>query len=110
MEAGQDLPGRKVERAGCKRPQRLSRASRRGDGKTARTLQRRVLQAWDARLLATRRVTQDNRGKNTAGVDGVQALTPSQRLQLSPQLTLALKATPVRRVWIATPGTAAQRP
>ena len=55
-------------------------------------------------------MTQDTRGKNTAGVDGVKSLTPPQRLRLAHQLTLHLKATPVRRVWIPKPGTAEQRP
>ena len=31
-------------------------------------------------------VTQDNRGKRTAGVDGVASLTPQQRLALAEQL------------------------
>jgi len=68
------------------------------------------MKSWYAKLLATRRVTQDTRGKNTAGVDGVKSLTPPQRLRLAHELTLHLKATPVRRVWIPTPGTTEQRP
>lgn len=110
MDAWQDIPWRKIERAVFKLQQRISRASRRGDVKTVRTLRRLVMKSWYARRLATRRVTQDNRGKNTAGVDGVKSLTPPQRLRLSHQLTLDLKATPVRRVRIPKPGTEEQRP
>ncbi|MGH8055991.1 MAG: reverse transcriptase domain-containing protein [Candidatus Entotheonellia bacterium] len=110
MYAWQDIPWRKVERAVFKLQQRIYRASRRGDVKTVRTLQRLLMKSWYAKLLATRRVTQDNRGKKTAGVDGVKSLTPPQRLHLSHQLTLDLKAKPVRRVWIAKPGTEEQRP
>lgn len=68
------------------------------------------MKSWYAKLLATRRVTQDNRGKQTAGVDGVNSFTPPPRLLLSHQLTRHLKAKPVRRVWIPTPGTEEQRP
>jgi RNA-directed DNA polymerase len=68
------------------------------------------MKSWYAKLLATRRVTQDNRGKKAAGVDGVRSLTPPQRLRLAHQLTLHLKAKPVRRVWIPTPGPEEQRP
>jgi RNA-directed DNA polymerase len=63
-----------------------------------------------AKLLAVRRVTQDNRGKRTAGVDGVKSLTPPQRLRLASALRLPTKASPLRRVWIPKPGTDEQRP
>ena len=36
-----------------------------------------------ARLLAVRRVTQDNQGKKTAGVDGVKSVQPAQRLLMA---------------------------
>jgi RNA-directed DNA polymerase len=110
MYAWQDIPWRTVERAVFKLQQRIYRASCRGDVKTVRTRQRLLMKSWDAKLLATRRVTQDHRGKNTAGVDGVQSLTPPQRRLLSHQLTRHLKANPVRRVWISKPGTEEPRP
>jgi RNA-directed DNA polymerase len=53
--------------------------------------------------LSVRRVTQDNQGKRTAGVDGVKSLTPKQRLELVDDLRLNQKAKPVRRVWIDKP-------
>jgi RNA-directed DNA polymerase len=55
-------------------------------------------------------VTQDNRGKQTAGVDGVKRLAPAQRLDLARTLLPLPKARPVRRVWIPKPGTTEQRP
>ena len=48
-----------------------------------------------------RRVTQDNQGKKTAGVDGVKSLTPEQLLVLTENL---------KRVWIPKPGTDEKRP
>lgn len=68
------------------------------------------MRSWAAKYLAVRRVTQDNRGKQAAGVDGVQSLAPAQRLDLARTLTPRPKAQPVRRVWIPKPGTAEQRP
>ena len=50
--------------------------------------------------LAVRRVTQDNRGKRTAGVDGVKYSTPPQRLASRRRCRSARPGTPVRRVWI----------
>src|SRR5437773_4220237 len=63
-----------------------------------------------AKLLAVRKVTQDNRAKKAAGVDGVKSLTPPQRLQLATVLTVTAKAQPVRRVWIPKPGKTERRP
>jgi RNA-directed DNA polymerase len=47
-----------------------------------------------------RRVTQDNCGKKTAGVDGVKSLSPRERLLLAEHLSIDDQAKPVRRVWI----------
>ena len=66
--------------------------------------------SWSARALAVRRVTQDNQGKKTAGVDGIKSLTPKQRLDLVNKLKLGIKASPTRRVWIPKPGTEEKRP
>jgi RNA-directed DNA polymerase len=59
--------------------------------------------SWSAKLFAVRRVTQDNQGKRTAGVDGVKSLTLPQRLGLAQSLPLDGTASPVRRVWIPKP-------
>ena len=83
MYAWQDLPWRKIERAVFKLQQRIYQASRRNDVKTVHKLQRLLLKSWYAKLLATRRVTQDNRGRRTAGVDGVKSLTSPRRLCLA---------------------------
>jgi RNA-directed DNA polymerase len=108
--AWQDIPWRKVARAVFKLQKRLSQASQRGDVKAVHTRQRLLWRSWYARLLATRRVTQDNRGKRSAGVDGVKALTPPQRLHLAQPWPRSLKAQPVRRVWIPNAGTMERRP
>ena len=70
------------------------------------------MKSWSARMLAVRRVTQDNRGKKTAGIDGVKSLTPKQRLALVDRLRRInnQKAKPVRRVWIDKPGKTEKRP
>lgn len=110
MYEWQDLPWRKIERAVFKLQKRIYQASQRGDTKAIHKLQRLLISSWSARCLAVRRVTQDNRGKNTAGVDGVKTLTPPERLQLAQTLTLSQTACPVRRVWIPKPGKVEKRP
>jgi len=55
------------------------------------------------KLLAVRKVTQDNRGKRTAGVDGIKVTTGKQRLEMANKLELDGKAAPLRRVHIPKP-------
>ncbi len=101
---------RKLERRVYKLQKRIYQASQRGDVRTFRRLQKLLMKSWYARILAVRRVTQDNQGKKTAGVDGVKSLTPKQRLCLTEQLNLRTKVSPTRRVWIPKPGTPEKRP
>lgn len=108
--AWKDLPWRAIERRCFKLQTRIYRASERGDTQAVHNLQRLLMKSWSAKCLAVRRVTQDNRGKKTAGVDGVASLTPSQRLALVQDLSLHRTARPVRRVWIPKPHGTEQRP
>jgi len=57
-------------------------------------------------MLAVRRVTQENQGKTTAGVDGVKAVGPLVRLLFVERLRHAesIRAQPVRRVLIPKAG------
>jgi RNA-directed DNA polymerase len=105
-----DLPWSTLRRAVFKLQTRIYQASRRGNVQAVRKLQRLLVTSRAARLLAVRRVAQDNRGKRTAGVDGVQALTPPKRLALARSLRLPQRTSPTRRVWIPKPGTDEQRP
>ena len=88
----------------------MYQATQRGDVRTVRKLQNLLSKSWYARLLAVRRVTQDNRGRHTAGIDGVKSLQPPQRLRLANELTLDDTATPLRRMWIPKRGTSEKRP
>lgn len=109
-EEWKEIPWRKLERKTFKLQKRIYRASQRGDVKTVRKLQKTLMRSWSAKTLAVRRVTQDNQGKKTAGVDGVKSMTPKQRLELVLKLRLNRKVKPTRRVWIPKPGTEEKRP
>jgi len=104
------IPWRKLECRVFKLQKRIYQASQRGDVKVVRRLQKMLMKSWSARALAVRRVSQDNQGKKTAGVDGRKSLTPKQRLDLVNQLHLGTKVRPTRRVWIPKPGTEEKRP
>jgi RNA-directed DNA polymerase len=105
-----DLNWRKLERVTFKLQKRIFRASERGDVKAVRKLQKTLINSWSAKCIAVRRVTQDNSGKNTAGVDGVKTLSPRQRINLVGQLKITRKVLPTRRVNIPKPGTSETRP
>ncbi len=110
MYEWKDINWRKVERCVFKIQKRIFKASQSGDVKLVHKLQRLLLKSWYAKLLAVRRVSQDNQGKKTAGVDGVKSLTPKQRMALVNNLKLGNKSKPTRRVWIPKPNSEQKRP
>ncbi|NEQ86966.1 MAG: hypothetical protein F6K26_45085 [Moorea sp. SIO2I5] len=61
---------------------RVYKAVRAGDLKKARSLQKLILKSRAAQLLAVRQVSQLNKGKRTAGVDGLSSLNYRQRWEL----------------------------
>ena len=91
---------RKVELSVFKLQKRIYQASKTDNVRNLRRLQKTLLNSYHAKLLAVRRVSQDNSGKKTAGVDGIKSLTPKQRLKLVDNLKLNDKSKFVRRVWI----------
>ena len=111
IEDWKALPWKKIERNVFRLQQRIYRAERRGDWKCVHNLQRLMLQSWSARCLAVRRVSQDNRGKRTPGVDGVANLTPKQRLVLVEELRNLSGWTvdPIRKTYIPKPGSKEKR-
>ncbi len=110
MDGWETLPWKHLQRNVFKLQKRIYQASCRDDVRTVRKLQRLLVQSRAARLLAVRRVAQENQGKRSAGVDGVKTLTPPQRLALAHTLRIGQKAQPVRRVWIPTPHATELRP
>ncbi len=105
-----DIDWKKFHRHVYRLQKRIFKASQRGDVGTMRRLQKLLMKSFAAKCLAVRRVTQDNQGKSTAGVDGVKSLTPKQRLELVEKLKLGTKAKATRRVMIPKPGKAEKRP
>jgi len=101
---------KKVERKVFKLQKRIYQASIRREKSKVHKLQRLLISSWSAKCLAVRKVSQDNRGKKTAGVDGIKSLTPAQRLKLVAEMGLKQKAHPIRRVWIPKPGKQEMRP
>jgi Retron-type reverse transcriptase len=81
---------------------RIYRAAQNGQWNKVRSLMKLMLRSYSNLLLSVRRVTQENKGKQTAGIDGQTALTPEERVKLvreSKEYTL-WKVRPTKRVYI----------
>src|SRR6266540_3884728 len=104
------LPWRKLEVAVFKLQRLIYRVSQAHDRRRGHKLQRLLLKSRAAKYLAVGRFTQDNHGKRTAGVDGVTALTPSQRQQVVERFDTLPTGQPARRVWSPKAGTTELRP
>ncbi len=103
------LPWRKFEQHCFRIQKRIYRAKQSGNTRKVEKLQKLLLKSEAARLLAVRRVTQDNQGKKTAGVDGVKSVPPKERLVMAQQIhpkywKHSKRPLPVRRIWIPKPG------
>ena len=82
--------------------QRIFRATRNGNLKLVRNLQRLMLRSYSNIVVSVRRATQINQGKVTAGIDKKVALTPVERAEMVNSLTnyKTWKPLPTRRVYI----------
>jgi RNA-directed DNA polymerase len=110
MYEWKDINWRKTERCVFKLQKRIFKASQQGNVRLVHKLQRLLQKSWHAKLLAVRRVSQDNQGKKTPGIDGVKSLTPKQRMALANNLKLGNKSKPTRRVWIPKSNRDEKRP
>jgi RNA-directed DNA polymerase len=82
--------------------QRIYRATQEGQWNRVRSLKKLMMRSHANLLLATRRVTQDNKGRKTAGVDGQKATMPSARMRLTEEMKeyKPWQVKPTRRVYI----------
>jgi RNA-directed DNA polymerase len=82
-EAWQSIDWKKCQRHVDRLQKSIASAMERGKKKMVRQLQRILYKSEAYNLICTRKVTQDNQGKKTAGVDGVKELNPAQRMELA---------------------------
>lgn len=99
-EQWRKVPWNEFENQIRKIQKRIYDASARNDLKSVRALQKVLVGLTSAKYIAVRRISQDNRGKKTAGVDGTASLTATQRIDLVNELEIDGKADSIRRVFI----------
>lgn len=82
--------------------QRIYRATQKGEWNKVRSLMKLMLRSYSNLQLSVRRVTQENQGKKTPGIDNRTILNPSQRSQLIKEMEkyTPWKVLPTRRVYI----------
>jgi RNA-directed DNA polymerase len=91
---------------------RIFTASKAGDLKKVRSLQKLMLRSRANTLVSVRRVTERNAGRLTAGVDGEVVLTPEAKARLADRVhqnAEPFKALPVKRVYIPKRGSSGKR-
>jgi len=108
------LPWGALEQQVVRLQKQIAQAAQRGDRQAVYDLQQRLMESEAARLLAVRRVAEENQGKDTAGVDGIKSLSAKERLAMAstihPKYWSYQPPMPVRRVWVPKPGTNERRP
>lgn len=79
---------------------RIVKATQAGKWRQVRSLQRLLTRSFSARLLAVKRVT-ENQGARTAGIDGERWKTPQKKMQGVARLAQRpYRAQPLRRIYI----------
>jgi RNA-directed DNA polymerase len=94
---------RRAEREVRRLRQRIFTASRDGDLKRVRNLQKLMLRSRANALVSVRRVTEINAGRATAGIDGNTALVAEAKVELADWLAHGVgswKPKPVKRVYV----------
>src|SRR4051794_20955204 len=99
--AWSDIDWAAAEAAVRRLQDRIYRAAAAGRGRQVKNLQKLLVRSRSAKRLAVRRVTQQNAGRTTPGIDGVVCRTPESRMRLVAGLSLRdHRPQPVRRVHI----------
>ena len=98
-----EINWRKANRIVRNLRQRIFKASKQGDKKKVRNLQKLMLRSYANLVTSVRKATQLNTGRRTAGIDKQLALTKEERTKLVEALTTSgklWKPRPVKRIYI----------
>jgi RNA-directed DNA polymerase len=95
-----DIQWSLIENSVYKIQTQIYQAIRRNDIATARNLQIVLINLYEAKLLSVRKITQENTGKNTAGIDKMLVLDDMSRLTIANSLVIDGQTNYVRRTYI----------
>lgn len=108
--AWKDVDWKLVQKRLSRQQRRVYKASMERNKDKVHALQRRIISSLDAKLIAVRRITTENKGRNTAGVDHVKTISNENKMKLVSNLKLDGKANYIRRTYIPKPGKNELRP
>jgi RNA-directed DNA polymerase len=108
--AWKDVNWKLVHQRLSRQQRRVYKASMEENKAKVHALQRRIIGSLDAKLMAVRRVTTENKGRNTPGVDRQKAISNDMKMKLVSKLNLDGKSSPIRRTYIPKPGKTEVRP
>jgi len=100
INSWKDIPWSAIEDRLFRLQLRIYKAAANQDWEKVYKLQKLLVNSSTARFLAVRKVTQDNAGKKTPGVDQKVIRTPEERFQLSKKLSLNGRSYPILRTYI----------
>jgi len=103
INSWKDIQWKSIEDKVFRLQLRIYKASTNQDYDKMYKLQKLLISSSSAKYLSVRKVTQDNEGKLTPGVDKLIIKTPKERFALANQLTLDGKSSSIRRVYIPRP-------
>jgi RNA-directed DNA polymerase len=89
-----------VKKRVSKYQERIYTASSNGNTGKVHYLQKKIINSLDAKLLAVKKVTSENKGRNTVGLDLRLYLKPVEKIKLVEDIRIDGKAYPIKRVWI----------
>lgn len=97
-----DINWRSVKKRIRNLRRRIYRATQNGQWRKVKSLMKLMLRSYSNLLLSVRRVTQENTGKKTPGVDKQIALTPEKRVALVNEMKgySIWQVKPTKRIYI----------
>lgn len=103
INSWQDIPWRSIEITVFRLQLRIFKAAEKKEYSKMYKLQKLLISGKSAKYLAVRKVTQDNTGKRTPGVDKRIITTSKDKFAMANKLMLNGKSSPIRRVSLEYP-------
>jgi RNA-directed DNA polymerase len=103
INSWKDIQWRTIESTVFRLQLRIFKAAKEEEFEKMYKIQKLLISSKSAKYLATRKVTQDNKGKKTPGVDNRIIKTPAERFALANSLSLDGKSAPIKRTYIPRP-------
>jgi len=100
INSWKDIQWRAIENKVFRLQLRIYKAAKNDEFEKMYKLQKLLISSKYAKYLAVRKVSQENAGKKSAGVDKRIIKSPAERFALANELSLNGKSSPIRRVYI----------